>query len=60
MQMRYVRVKCRRTELGSHSIGDYRKALNLWERLLKQLPAEDPGREHLKQAIDSAREKQRR
>jgi cytochrome c-type biogenesis protein CcmH len=40
--------------------GDFRKALGLWERLLKLLPAEDPGREHLKQAIDSAREKQRR
>jgi len=40
--------------------GDYRQALGLWERLLKLLPAEDPGREHLKQAIASAREKQRR
>jgi cytochrome c-type biogenesis protein CcmH len=40
--------------------GDYRKALVLWERLLKLLPAEDPGHEHLKQAIASAREKQRR
>lgn len=40
--------------------GDYRKALGPWERLLKLLPAEDPGREHLKQAITSAREKQRR
>jgi cytochrome c-type biogenesis protein CcmH len=40
--------------------GDYRKALGLWERLLRLLPAEDPGREHLKQAIASAREKQRR
>jgi len=40
--------------------GDYRKALGVWERLLKLLPAEDPGREHLKQAITSAREKQRR
>lgn len=39
---------------------DYRKAIDLWERLLKLLPAEDPGREHLKQAIASAREKQRR
>jgi len=39
--------------------GDYRKALVLWERLLKLLPAEDPGHEHLKQAIASAREKQR-
>lgn len=40
--------------------GDFRKALALWERLLKLLPAEDPGREQLKQAIASAREKQRR
>lgn len=40
--------------------GDYRKAIGLWERLLKLLPAEDPGREHLKQAITSAREKLRR
>ena len=40
--------------------GDYRKALVQWERLLKLLPAEDPGREHLKQAIASAREKLRR
>jgi len=40
--------------------GDYRKALGQWERLLTLLPAEDPGREHLKQAITSAREKQRR
>jgi len=37
--------------------GDYRKALGLWERLLKLLPAEDPGREQLKQAIASARAK---
>lgn len=40
--------------------GDYRQALSLWERLLKLLPAEDPGREQLKLAIASAREKQRR
>lgn len=40
--------------------GDYRQAIGLWERLLKVLPVEDPGREHLRQAIDSAREKQRR
>jgi len=40
--------------------GDYRKALGLWERLLALLPAEDPGRDQLKQAIASAREKQRR
>ena len=40
--------------------GDYRKAVNQWERLLKLLPAEDPGRQHLQQAIDSARQKARR
>jgi cytochrome c-type biogenesis protein CcmH len=40
--------------------GDYRKALDLWERLLKLLPAEDPGREQLAQAIASARERLRR
>lgn len=37
--------------------GDYRKALTLWERLFKLLPADDPGRVHLKQAMDSARAK---
>ena len=40
--------------------GDYRQALAQWERLLNLLPAEDPGRQHLKQAIASAREKSRR
>ncbi len=40
--------------------GDFRKALGLWERLLKLLPAEDPGREQLMQAIASARAQQRR
>jgi cytochrome c-type biogenesis protein CcmH len=39
--------------------GDFRKALGLWERLLKLLPAQDPAREQLKQAIADAREKQR-
>lgn len=37
--------------------GDYRKAVNQWERLLKILPVEDPGRQHLQQAIASARQK---
>jgi cytochrome c-type biogenesis protein CcmH/NrfG len=37
--------------------GDYRKAVSQWERLLKLLPAEDPGRQHLQQAIASARKK---
>lgn len=40
--------------------GDYRKAVGLWEQLLKLLPAEDPGRNQLMQAIASAREKNRR
>lgn len=40
---------------SSYQRGDYRKALTLWERLLKLLPADDPGRVHLKQAMDSAR-----
>ena len=37
--------------------GDLRTAIKQWERLLKLLPAEDPGRQHLQQAIDSARQK---
>lgn len=40
---------------ASYQRGDYRKALTLWERLFKLLPADDPGRPHLKQAMDSAR-----
>lgn len=39
--------------------GDLRTAINHWERLYKLLPAEDPGRQHLQQAIDSARQKVR-
>lgn len=39
--------------------GDLRTAIKQWERLLKLLPAEDPGRQHLQQAIDSARLKLR-
>jgi len=45
---------------AAYQQGEFRKAQGLWERLLKFLPAEDPGREHVKQAIASAREKQRR
>lgn len=45
---------------SAYQQGDFRKALVMWERLIKLLPAEDPGREQLKQAIASAREKQRR
>jgi cytochrome c-type biogenesis protein CcmH len=40
--------------------GNYREALNLWERLLKALPADHPTAEHLRDAIASAREKLRR
>jgi len=39
---------------ASFQHGDYRKAVTLWERLLKLLPPDDPGRAHLQQAIDSA------
>lgn len=42
---------------SAYQQGDYRKAVGLWERLLKLLPAEDPGRQHLQQAITSARQK---
>lgn len=45
---------------AAYQQGDARKAVSLWERLLKQLPAEDPARQHLMQAIGSAREKARR
>jgi len=45
---------------AAYQQGDFRNAQDQWERLLKLLPAEDPGREHVKQAIASAREKQRR
>jgi cytochrome c-type biogenesis protein CcmH len=45
---------------SAYQQGDFRTALVMWERLIKLLPAEDPGREQLKQAITSAREKQRR
>lgn len=45
---------------AAYQKGDYRKALTFWERLLKLLPAEDPGHQQLQQAIASAREKARR
>lgn len=45
---------------SAHQRGDYRTAIRHWERLLKLLPAEDPGRRHLQQAIAGAREKARR
>lgn len=40
---------------AAYQRGDFHNALTLWDRLLKLLPADDPGREHLKQAMDSAR-----
>lgn len=42
---------------AAYQQGEFRKAIGLWERLLKQVPPEDPGREHLQQAIASARAK---
>lgn len=42
---------------SAYQQGDYRKAVGHWERLFKLLPAEDPGRQQLQQAIDSARQK---
>lgn len=42
---------------SAYQQGDFRKAVSQWERLLKLLPAQDPGRQHLQQAIDSARQK---
>lgn len=44
---------------SAYQEGDYRKAVGLWERLLKLLPAQDPGRQHLQQAIASARQNMR-
>lgn len=44
---------------SAHQRGDYRTAIRHWERLLKLLPVDDPGRRHLQQAIASAREKVR-
>ena len=42
---------------SAYQQADYRKAISLWERLLKLLPAQDPGRQQLQQAIASARQK---
>ena len=42
---------------ASYQQGQFRQTLSYWERLLKLLPPQDPGREHLKQAIASARTK---
>ena len=42
---------------SAYQQGDYRKAIASWERLLKLLSAQDPGRQSLQQAIASARQK---
>ena len=42
---------------AAYQRSEFRKAVGFWERLLKLLPPEDPGREHLQQAIASARGK---
>lgn len=39
--------------------GQFRQTLTYWERLQKLLPPDDPGRQHLQQAIDSVRAKLR-
>lgn len=39
--------------------GQFRQTLSYWERLQKLLPPDDPGRQHLQQAIDSVRAKLR-
>jgi len=45
---------------AAYQQGNYRQTLSYWERLLKLLPPGDPGREHLNQAIASARSKAKR
>lgn len=45
---------------AAYQKGDFRQALSYWDRLYKLLPPENPGRAHLKQAMDSAREKVKR
>lgn len=40
--------------------GDARKTLQYWERLMKLLPPQDPGRVQLQQAIDGVRNKTKR
>lgn len=37
--------------------GNFRETLRYWERLQKLLPPDDPGRQHLQQAIDGVRAK---
>lgn len=43
---------------AAYQQGDSKKAIGLWERLKKQLPAESPEAEHLRSIIAKAREKQ--
>jgi cytochrome c-type biogenesis protein CcmH len=45
--------------LVAYQKGDYREALNLWERLLKTLPADHPTAGQLRDAIANAKEKRR-
>lgn len=45
---------------AAYQQGEFRQATGYWERLLKLLPPEDPGRVHLEQAIASARQQGRR
>lgn len=45
---------------AAYQKGDFRQALSHWDRLYKLLPPDNPGRPHLKQAIDSAHEKMKR
>lgn len=45
---------------AAYQKGDFHQALSYWDRLYKLLPPENPGRAHLKQAMDSAREKVKR
>jgi cytochrome c-type biogenesis protein CcmH len=43
---------------AAYQQGDGKKAIGLWERLIKQLPAESAEAEHLRSIIAKAREKQ--
>ncbi len=45
---------------AAYQKGDLRLALSYWDRLYNLLPPDDPGRQHLQQAIDSARQKMKR
>jgi len=45
---------------AAYQQGKFQQTLSYWERLLKLMPPQDPSREHLKQAIASARSKVKR